>query len=36
VQGALVVASTVSTCVVVGVGTVLFSWINHLFGITEE
>jgi hypothetical protein len=26
---------TVATCVVVGVGTVAFSWVNALFGVSE-
>ena len=27
---------TVATCVVVGVGTLAFSWINSLFGLRDE
>jgi hypothetical protein len=27
---------TVATCVVVGVGTLAFSWINSLFGVRDE
>ena len=27
---------TVATCVVVGVGTLTFSWINTLFGMNEQ
>jgi hypothetical protein len=27
---------TVATCVVVGIGTLAFSWINSLFGIHDE
>ena len=27
---------TVATCIVVGIGTVAFSWINNLFGVRYE
>jgi NO-binding membrane sensor protein with MHYT domain len=27
---------TVATCVVIGVGTLAFSWVNTLFGMEEE
>ena len=27
---------TVATCVVVGIGTLAFSWINSLFGVRDE
>jgi uncharacterized membrane protein YwaF len=27
---------TVATCVVIGVGTLAFSWVNSLFGLTDD
>ena len=27
---------TVATCVVIGIGTLAFSWVNSLFGVADE
>lgn len=27
---------TVATCVVIGIGTLAFSWVNSLFGVTDD